>query len=130
MKPSAPGPFGERAVAKREGTVAQSPVMAAVTTPDESRLSSSGPSVKGKVLRTTRPQAAHREVATPIFALEPVANEEPASGQMVRLRVPRATMASFGLPVNDELAEQRIDADVLIGNDGRARAIRFVRTIQ
>jgi len=36
-------------------------------------------------------------------------------------------MASFGLPVNQERAESRVKADVLIGEDGLARAIRFVR---
>jgi hypothetical protein len=48
----------------------------------------------------------------------------------MRVQVPRATMASFGLPVNQDLLDQRVDADVLLGSDGNARAIRFVRAVQ
>jgi hypothetical protein len=39
----------------------------------------------------------------------------------------RAALASFGLPVNAERADERVKADVLMGHDGLARAIRFVR---
>ena len=49
-----------------------------------------------------------------------------AGGQIVRVELPRATMASFGLPVNMERADERIKADVLLGVDGLAHAIRFV----
>jgi hypothetical protein len=41
--------------------------------------------------------------------------------------MPRATLASFGLPVNAERASELIKADILIGDDGLARAIRFVQ---
>ena len=33
----------------------------------------------------------------------------------------------FGLPMNMDRANERIKADVVVGNDGLARAIRFVR---
>jgi hypothetical protein len=49
------------------------------------------------------------------------------SGQLVRVQVPRAALASFGLPVNAERGNEPIKADVLLGGDGLARAIRFVR---
>ena len=48
-------------------------------------------------------------------------------GQVVRVRLPRAAMETFGLPVNRDLAAESIQADVLLGEDGLARAIRFVR---
>ena len=41
--------------------------------------------------------------------------------------LPRAALLSFGLPMNMERADERIKADVIVGNDGLARAIRFVR---
>ena len=41
--------------------------------------------------------------------------------------MPRSALVSFGLPMNIERANERIKADVLIGNDGVAHAIRFVR---
>ena len=47
--------------------------------------------------------------------------------QLVRVELPRSALVSFGLPMNVERADQRIKADVLVGNDGIARAIRFVR---
>ena len=49
------------------------------------------------------------------------------SGQIVRVELPRTALASFGLPVNMERADESIKADVVVGNDGLARAIRFVR---
>jgi hypothetical protein len=48
-------------------------------------------------------------------------------GQIVRVELPRSALVSFGLPMNMERADERIKADVVIGNDGLARAIRFVR---
>ncbi|HST52385.1 MAG TPA: hypothetical protein VLJ61_10290 [Pyrinomonadaceae bacterium] len=48
-------------------------------------------------------------------------------GHLVRVELPRSAMASFGLPVNYERAGGRVKADVLLGDDGIARAIRFVR---
>jgi anti-sigma factor RsiW len=49
------------------------------------------------------------------------------NGRIVRVEMPRSALAQFGLPVNMERANERIKADVVIGDDGMARAIRFVR---
>lgn len=49
------------------------------------------------------------------------------SGQLVRVQVPRAALASLGLPLNAERGNEPVKADVLLGADGLARAIRFVR---
>jgi hypothetical protein len=48
-------------------------------------------------------------------------------GQIVRVEVPRSTLVSFGLPVNLNRVGQRVKADLLLGVDGSARAIRFVQ---
>ena len=48
-------------------------------------------------------------------------------GSVVRVELPRSALESFGLPMNMERAEERIKADVVVGTDGLARAIRFVR---
>jgi len=48
-------------------------------------------------------------------------------GQVVRLELPRYAMARFGLTVNEERYDERVRADVLVGADGLARAIRFVQ---
>jgi hypothetical protein len=48
-------------------------------------------------------------------------------GQLVRVELPRLALARFGLPVNVNRANQKVKADVLVGVDGLARAIRFVQ---
>jgi len=48
-------------------------------------------------------------------------------GQLVRVEMPRTALLAFGLPMNIERADEPVKADVLVGHDGLARAIRFVR---
>jgi hypothetical protein len=48
-------------------------------------------------------------------------------GSVVRVHLPRATLRAFGFPVNELRAEEPIKADVLLGEDGVARAVRFVK---
>lgn len=48
------------------------------------------------------------------------------SGQLVRVQVPRSALAALGLPLNAARENERIKADVLLGADGVAHAIRFV----
>lgn len=60
-----------------------------------------------------------------IYSDVPITNR-----QIVRLEVPREALASFGLGVRDVVDAGRsgsIAADVLIDDDGLARAVRFVR---
>ena len=47
-------------------------------------------------------------------------------GQLLRVELPRAAVARFGLPLNMDRAGERVKADVLVGADGLAQAIRFV----
>jgi hypothetical protein len=50
--------------------------------------------------------------------------------QLVRLAVPRTALVSFGLTPPEPLERASADtvlADVLVGDDGLARAVRFVR---
>ena len=48
-------------------------------------------------------------------------------GHIVRIRLPRSALTAFGLPWNEENAEETIRADVVLGEDGMARAVRFVK---
>src|SRR5262249_52471828 len=48
-------------------------------------------------------------------------------GQIVRVVLPRSTLATFGLPINMDRYHETVKADVLFGADGQARAIRFVQ---
>ena len=68
------------------------------------------------------------EVVSPFMALgdtNPANIQEGA--QVVRVELPRYAMARFGLPVNMERYDERVKADVWLGADGLARAIRFVQ---
>jgi hypothetical protein len=65
------------------------------------------------------------EIATNFMPLYNIPMTE--GGQVVRVELPRSALATFGLPVNAALADKPIKADVVIGNDGIARAIRFVQ---
>ena len=72
--------------------------------------------------------AADTEIATdfiPLMNRESFAQLDGA--QVVRVELPRSALMSFGLPMDMERAAERIKADVVVGNDGLARAIRFVR---
>jgi hypothetical protein len=45
---------------------------------------------------------------------------------VVRVEVPRSALAALGFVVSAERASERVEADVAIGPDGLARAVRFV----
>lgn len=73
-------------------------------------------------------QSVHdnREVVTDFIPV--VYDPEPVEhGRMVRVRLPRSALAAFGLPMNEQHAEETIQADVVLGEDGLARAVRFVK---
>lgn len=69
-----------------------------------------------------------REVAThfmPIGFAGPINPQD--GGELVRVELSRSAMLSLGLPVNMDRFGQSVKADVLLGSDGFARAIRFVQ---
>jgi hypothetical protein len=49
------------------------------------------------------------------------------SMQLVRVELPGSALGEVGLPVNPETVNAPVLADVVLGQDGLARAIRFVR---
>lgn len=86
------------------------------------RLSPLSPASRGLTLPVNQP----KEIATD-FILLTYDGDVGSEAQLVRVELPRSSMASFGLPVNMDRADQRVKADVLLGADGLARAIRFVQ---
>jgi hypothetical protein len=83
------------------------------------------------VLPIVKP-AVHRqqpkEVTTEFFALM----EDPPPferGELLRVSVPASAMRSVGLPVSEEHLDDVVQADVLVGEEGLARAIRFVNRL-
>jgi hypothetical protein len=81
-----------------------------------------------QVKRLPRRRPAPTEIATEFL---PVAQDDGWSpldgGRLVRVKLPRSALGVFGLPVDEERAPERIQADVMLSNDGVLRAIRFVR---
>jgi hypothetical protein len=94
------------------------------------------PVVAKRLRRTTRPRAVPaqvegsptQEVATDFMPLEDTLTLPPLeSGHILRVQMPRSTMMRFGLPVNPDRMLEPVKADVVFGQDGIARAVRFVR---
>ena len=75
----------------------------------------------GAVKVSARPAV---EVATEFFPLM-YSNVPVTNGHTVRLELPQAALTSFGLEADD--ASGTVLADVLVGQDGLARAVSFVR---
>lgn len=90
------------------------------------------PSLRKRAVRRPRPKpfsAENREIATGFFPL-PHGDSLPAMevAPVVRVRLPRTVLLSFGLPMNEDRAAEPVLADVVLGPEGTARAIRFVWT--
>ena len=72
--------------------------------------------------------ANHAEVATDFIPLSYMtAVNLQDGGQIVRVELPRSALANFGLPVNMDRYNEKVKADVLVGVDGLAHAIRFIQ---
>lgn len=70
-------------------------------------------------------EAPPPEIATEFF---PLMDMPPPfeRGELLRVVVPAATMRTVGLPVMDNHLNDPVQADILVGQEGLARAIRFV----
>jgi hypothetical protein len=45
---------------------------------------------------------------------------------LVRVELPRSAMIALGLDVSEDRAEELVEADVMLGSNGMARAVRFL----
>jgi hypothetical protein len=107
----------------------QEPVIAAAPTVQASPQPVSESLAASPAIQRVRGAAAsprQREVVTDFF---PLINPAPPfeRGQILRVRVPSSAMRTVGLPVREDRLGEPVDADVLVGEEGLARAIRFVR---
>lgn len=116
--------------------VATRPPQLAVATPPqvESTVASTSLTSGAAPVKARRPPLARpapprnlqtREIVTEFFPLLDVAPPF-ERGELLRVTVPASTMRKVGLPVNQDRLGDRIYADVLVGQEGLARAIRFV----
>jgi hypothetical protein len=72
-------------------------------------------------------EVAMNEAAINFYPL-PDADDLPPleSATIVRVQLPLASLRLMGLPVSDDRAAESIQADMLLGQDGLARGVRFV----
>ena len=77
------------------------------------------------------PEAALTEIATEFLPLA-YYHVPMNTGSTVRIEVPATALVSFGLAPTEFRNGQdgTVQADVLVGEDGLARAVRFVRTLR
>jgi hypothetical protein len=68
-------------------------------------------------------------VPQPEFLPLPYSRVPTAGGAVVRIAVPRAALASFGLDPGVPGASTVVIADVFVGDDGLARGVRFIDPI-
>jgi len=93
----------------------------AVVTPPVPTIRLARPVAKKVVHRKPAP----REVVTEFYPLM----EDPPPferGELLRVSLPASVMRGVGLPVSEERLTEMVQADVLVGEEGLARAIRFV----
>ncbi len=84
------------------------------------------PSARGG-RRRMPPVKESAEAAGDIFPLTFVAKSGPTEFvQIVRVEISRSMLLSMGLPVNIDRGEGLIKADIIIGEDGVARAVRII----
>jgi hypothetical protein len=71
------------------------------------------------------------EVVTEFYPLMEAADLEDSDSllavQVVRVELPASALTAAGLSVGSEMSNEPVKADVVLGHDGLARAIRFVR---
>ncbi len=80
------------------------------------------------VAEVTPPAARPRQDVQPFIPLVPNMTWGPGeSAQVMRVSMPRAALVSFGLPVDETRAFEMVRADIIVGQDMVARAIRIVR---
>jgi hypothetical protein len=66
-------------------------------------------------------------LATAFYAIPYAAPLQPEeAGRIVRVSVPQSALAALGWPVRQEREVEAVDADLLVGEDNLARAIRLV----
>jgi hypothetical protein len=107
-KPPAPAPVRE-VVTQAVVVQPEAALAVPVKTPRRARRS------------VTRPQ----EVVTDFFPLmDPAPPFE--RGQLLRVELPASAMQMVGLPVREDRLADSVQADVLVGEEGLPRAIRFV----
>ncbi|MBS1806750.1 MAG: hypothetical protein JST84_00995 [Acidobacteria bacterium] len=94
-----------------------------VATPTLHALQKTAP-VRGR--RPAQPRQRQVEVTSDFIPLIYVADSGSVGGHLIRIEVTPSTLASLGFPLPSASDKKWVKADVMLGDDGLARAIRFV----
>jgi hypothetical protein len=115
-------PYKENLV--KQTTTKESVVKNAVRRNNNKNVSRPKPVEKPSLIDNTN----NNEVTSDFIALT-YTNETHAidSGMIVRVKVSRATLIAMGLPMNGANTDGYVKVDVVVGDDGVARAIRLVQ---
>ena len=111
-------------------STAPQPKMAASTAPEVSSIAQEPASiapqpVKLSVKRPARRAASPKSMNVHFVPLVPIAaGELSGSFQIVRVQMPRAALGALAGSVEAGRADDPVEADLLLGEDGMARAIR------
>jgi len=78
------------------------------------------------------PKVVHRQALQPKEVMTdfyPLMEAPPPfeRGELLRVSLPASAMRTVGLPVSEDRLGETVQADVLVGEEGLARAIRFVK---
>ena len=75
-----------------------------------------------------QPVAAVQQDTSEFIALSDADTATPLEhATIVRVQLPLSSFRDIGLAINEQNAADRVQADVLLGQDGLARAVRFVQ---
>ena len=72
--------------------------------------------------------ASQRESYTEFFPINSTFSRDQLDrGQVIRVQLPRSALFTIGMPVDVNRLDESIKADLVMGEDGIARAVRFVQ---
>ena len=112
---------GARRAAGRHGWIAWPLALAATIAGISFAVRSGGP-LSGPAEEPL--PAAGRAAFTPLVPIAEI--EDSGDAVVVPARVPRMTLAQFGMPVDPARADDAVDAELLVRRDGALLAYRFV----
>jgi hypothetical protein len=111
----------------RTQPVVQTPTMARLGTAAAAKAVQPAPKLP-QAASTLPTYERGAEVAINFYRL-PDADELPPmeSATIVRVQLPMSSLRLIGLPVSEDRAAESVQADMLVGQDGLARGVRFVQ---
>lgn len=125
QKPAVDVGVAPQVASNESAVVSGNPVENVKRTP---RLKRRARAVNVSSLITASASISSPEITTEFMQLGDVSVANLQDGApVVRVEMPRYAMARFGFPVNMERYDETVKADVWMGVDGLARAIRFVQ---